>query len=472
VASAALCLLAASARPSLAQDPTTTTATTTGSTPPALHGLSTAKATALTLRVAPTVGALALAVQSGVSVSEVRNNLAQAESKSVDLGILGSSLTGEPCSGGDPPFREDQLPHGIRTDNREGDSTVEDAGIPLAGSTLSGSYQVVRATGQPLSEAQTTTGQANLGGLLVLREGQATATTDLVDGGAGRESHAVVTFDLEIPGVLVLSDMRWEAYHKTESGQETDAHASFTIGGVSLLGQAIPVEDLPTADVLDQLNPVLQGLGITLHVPREERFTDPADLIRITPLRITFADNPVGRLVLGPVLDASRELRDNIAQTLIAARCDTASAFLVSEILIGQLTGTGSMNVDVGGVEALTGFEEGQGLPTDPTFTPGPLEAAELPVTAPPAAPAAVVPSGGVSVPPAAPPAARTPAISTQPIGSFERLCESVHPFRWPSCSAGAGPFVGLGGILAVAALGLADWQHQRRRARRAEGTT
>jgi hypothetical protein len=53
-----------------------------------------------------------------------------------------------------------------------------------------------------------------------------------------------------------------------------------------------------------------------------------------------------------------------------------------------------------------------------------------------------------------------------QPIGSFERVCQSVHPFRWPSCSAGAGPFVGLGALAATAGLVAIDWRHQRKRRR------
>ncbi|MDQ3293222.1 MAG: hypothetical protein M3527_02035, partial [Actinomycetota bacterium] len=312
--------------------------------------VGTAKATAVTLRAAPAVGSLELAVTSGASVAEVRNQLAQSQSQAANLGLLGSALVGEQCDGKEATVREEQLPHPIRVDNREGDAALEDAGVPLAGSTLSGIYQQVRASAQPLSEAITTTGQAELAGLLQLRGGRATAVSEVVDGGAARVAHATVTFDLELPGVLSLSGLRWDAFHRT--GTEPDAHAAFTIGSASLLGVPVPTEGLPATDVLAQLNPVLSTLGVTILPPVVERFTEPADLVRVTPMRIRFSESPVGALLLGPVLDATRQLRDDAANTLVETDCHFAAVILVTEVLLGQASGTGSMNVDLGGAEA------------------------------------------------------------------------------------------------------------------------
>jgi hypothetical protein len=80
-----------------------------------------------------------------------------------------------------------------------------------------------------------------------------------------------------------------------------------------------------------------------------------------------------------------------------------------------------------------------------------------------------------VTVPPAAvvppPPVAVPRDVATAPIGDFERVCESVHPFDWPSCSTGSAPFVGIAAVAATAAIALLDWRHQRRRTRARAGT-
>src|SRR5437764_13177104 len=59
----------------------------------------TALASAQVVRVAPGVGALSLAIATGVSLSQVTNSLAQASAQSIDTGLIGNSLTAEQCNG-------------------------------------------------------------------------------------------------------------------------------------------------------------------------------------------------------------------------------------------------------------------------------------------------------------------------------------------------------------------------------------
>src|SRR5690349_5581745 len=80
--------------------------------------IGSAKAIAVVVKVAPTVGALELALGSGVSVSEVRNKIAQAQTTAVDLGLIGSTLTGDKCDGSPSTFKESDLPQALRVDNR------------------------------------------------------------------------------------------------------------------------------------------------------------------------------------------------------------------------------------------------------------------------------------------------------------------------------------------------------------------
>jgi hypothetical protein len=272
-----------------------------------------------------------------------------------------------------------------------------------------------------------------------------------------------VTANLSIPGVLDLRGLRWEALHRT--GTEEAAHAGFTIGSAEVLGQPVSTQDVPVTDVIDGLNAALEPLGVTLGAPVVERFTEPADLVRVSPLRVTYSGG-VTSLALGPVLDATRQFRDDLAAQAISFNCKTSTLFLLSEIGIGQLAGTGSTVVEVGGAEATTGlaaienpFGDGGLLPPVGPEVLDTEVAAPSPERAPAATPAA----------PAAPPAPAANQVATRPIGNFARVCESVHPFEWPSCSAGAGPFVALGALAATAAIGAFDWRQRRRRLAAAE---
>lgn len=432
-----------------------------GQSPPSLGLQDVAKATALTIAVAPSVGALELAVQVGTSVAEIRNRLAQSQSSSLDLGLIGSALVGEGCSGRPATIKEENLPKPVRTDNRGGDSAIESAEAAPAGTAFQVLRQIVQASGQPSALASTSTALGDLG-LVQVRGGESSATVEVVDGGAARVARAVTEFDVTIPGVLALTGLRWEAVHRT--GTDPMAEASFSIGALEVLGVAIPVADLPVADVLAAANTALAPLGFQLAVPVVERITEPADLIRVSPLVLRITRSDLRELLLAPLLDATRELRDGLSNALVEATCDAGVAVLVAEVLLGQVSGIGSTDIALGGAEALTGqVDAGEGL-TDPID-----DIADDVVDLPPAASGDLVtstPTPPVARPatPVAPPVAAPVPLPVRPIGDFERICESVHPFKWPSCSEGVGPFVGIGGILAVLAFGLADWQHQRRR--------
>src|SRR3546814_11318411 len=92
----------------------------------------TAKATARVARVAPGVGSLSLAIRAGIAVSDLQNNVAQSEAQAIDLGLIGTTLASEGCSG-DPILPAALLPKGTRIDNRQGDASLVAAERPLAG---------------------------------------------------------------------------------------------------------------------------------------------------------------------------------------------------------------------------------------------------------------------------------------------------------------------------------------------------
>jgi hypothetical protein len=194
-------------------------------------------------------------------------------------------------------------------------------------------------------------------------------------------------------------------------------------------------------------------------MPRVERFKEPADLIRVTPLLITLRDSPAGKTALGPVLNASREQREELFVELSSAICEAAGALLVGDIGVSIASGTGFITYAIGGAEAISGE----------FISENPFGAA----IAPPLS--SVVPASGVvasspsvaSAAPAAPPANGSGAAGTKPVakvGPLEELCQSVHPFDWPDCSKGAMAPLGMLGLLATTGVAALDWNHQRRR--------
>jgi hypothetical protein len=406
----------------------------------------TAKATAVVARVAPGVGSLELGISSGVAVAEVKNTIAQAQAEALDLGLIGSTLTAETCTGNVILNAED-LPQALRVDSRGGDVSMTEEETPVEGSPVGGGKKHVEATTDPAARAVSTV-IGTLGPLLTFDGGRAESSTRVLPGEA-REAHAAVAVNLDIGGLVQLSGLRWDAFHRT--GKDPRADASFDLGTASLLGAPIPLESLAAAE--EAINQVLGWSGITISFPKVQRFTEPADVVRITPLRILLKDSPVGAEVLGPVLNLSRAQREQLFDQIAAAYCSAAGALLVGDIGLSVVSGTGFLAVEIGGAEATTGELVLESPFGEETSTPVATDSL-VPTPAVPGLPAL---PGRPAVAPERP----QPAAA---VGPLEERCESAHPLRQTSCSRGALLAVGITGLLATMGVGALDWRHQRRR--------
>ena len=411
-----------------------------------------AKATAVVTKLAPGVGALELALGSGIAVSELKNDLAQAQAQSFDLGLIGTTLTSEGCR--EASFGADDLPQPTRVDNRDGDATAASDEAPVAGEAMGAGRERASATTTPSAAAVATTAASD-GPAVSIGGGKATAVTEVIDG-AARQAHATVDLDLTLAGgAMQLSNLRWDALHRT--GKDPKAEATFDIGTAELLGEPLPLESLTALQ--DAINAGLAETGISVTMPHVERFTTPTDLVRVTPLLITLRDSNVGKTVIGPGLNASREQREQLFVELSAAFCDAAGILLVGDIGVSIVSGTGFVTYAIGGAEAISGefiSENPFGAPIAPS---GGL------VTPPASGVSPLTPSGGPVAPPTAPGGGT--AADGQPVvdvGPLEELCETVHPFEWPDCSEGAMAPLGLMGLLATTGVAALDWRHQRRR--------
>ena len=422
-------------------------------------GNGAAKATAVVLKAAPGVGALELGITTGVAVSETTNAFSQSQAQAADLGLIGTTLTSEGC--GDATFSQSDLPQPLRVDNRQGDTAESRDEIPFDGTLLGGGRLEASASTTPASRSTATGLGLVLDPLLRIDGGQSIAETTVFPG-EGRQAHAVVETSIEIAGLVKLDGLRWDALHRT--GTERVVEGVFEIGRAEVGGLPYPVEELQPAE--DAVNTALAFTGVTVDLPEVREFAEPTDLIRVTPLRIILNDSPLGGTILGPILNLTREQREQMFDQLSAAVCDAAGLLLVGDIAVSVVSGTGFFVIEIGGAEAISGeFAVGDAIDLPPSAQPPP------PTPGDPSSPSVPAPSDGGSDVGSTPqiPGNEQAAdlVSTAPvadIGPLERVCESIHPFDWPSCSQGAAPLAGLIGLLATAAMFGLDWRRQRAR--------
>jgi hypothetical protein len=254
-----------------------------------------------------------------------------------------------------------------------------------------------------------------------------------------------------------LKGLRWEAVHRT--GADPEARGVFDIGSVSGAPGA-PGASLDAVE--DAVNLALAASGITVAFPVVERLKEPTDLVRVSPLRILLKDSPAGKAALGPGLNLTREQRGQVFDALAGQFCQLAGALLVGDIGVSIASGTGFLAIEIGGVEATTAevkYENPFGT-VNPEVKPGVLPASGTPAASGPIAVGSAPASGGGDA--AAPTGAGGQLRRVADLGPLEERCESVHPFKWPSCSTGAALPVGLLGFAFTAGMAFLDWRHQR----------
>jgi hypothetical protein len=411
-----------------------------------------ANAVAQIAKISPGVGSLSLALGSGVAVAQMANDLAQAQSKVTDLGLIGTTLTAQQCDGSDGALRPDQLPQASTVDNRKGDASASSDEIPLAGGPLGSGRQVAEATTTPYAHATVTDVASAIGPLLTLSGGRSDATAGVVDGVA-REAVATSSVDIDLFGAVTLTGASWRAFHRT--GSDPAAEGSFTVGAVSAGGVSLPVDQLGPLETA--INAVLAPSGVTLTLPRVQHVTTPNDFVRVSPLTITLKDSPAGKATIGPGLNLTRVQREQLFDAIASVYCKAAAALLVGDISLSVLSGTGFLTIDIGGAEASSADLE----LVDPF---GNVAAFGTGGTSDVAAPEAFAAGAGGTgaARSAATPGATVAGRPTAATGPLETLCESLHPNRSPGCSKGMGVPIGIAGIGLTVAVGYLDWRRQR----------
>jgi hypothetical protein len=419
----------------------------------------TGNAIALAYKVNPAFGGLSFGITAGESVAGHQNTAATAQSKAVNLGVIGVTLAGEGCGGADATLPEEEQPQPLIVSSGE-----EGAAEGRQASEAEGAITMeAAASDAPFARAVTKVAPMGEPAIAVVTGGISTASSGVVEGGI-REARAVSQIaELRLlGGAVILGDMRWEAIQR--SGAVTEEIASFEIGSLTVGGEKIPLPTEQAAQIA-LLNDTLNAVGFQITVPKVR---SEEGIVFVDPLKIGVIPSDLrDGLILGPVLSALQPVREAFTETLFRLGCGgdlsgvytfpSSTAVTVLDLAIGSISGAGSLNLELGGVQATTAEIAGFAFP-----------GGELPPLADlPATPALPVDSGAgfdaggveeVAAPPAAdtPAAVDTPAATTTPVAPIADLTGE---------RGGALLAVGAGGLLAL----LASAEVDRRKMRQAQ---
>lgn len=389
------------------------------------------------VKIDPQSGQLSFGITYGQALAGHQNTQAIGESRSLDLGVIGVTLAGEGCDGGEPTLPEEQQPQPLvsRTDEGGGPKTKEEHGVQRS----------VNASTSPLATANAVVGGLPTGLPFVIGASDSNVMSGVVDGRRTARAVSEVA-DFSIPGVLEIVGMKWVAEYQTEP--EEMVVTEFSIEGInvadtrllgqvnSLLGGAIPLLSYEEPiDEIGEINSLLEPLGISLHPPRQ--FVE-SGIAFVQPLKIRIA--PAGEAITA-IFDALQPIRAELTKALFELDCSTASIITIADVVLGSVSGAGSLNLELGGVTATTGDIDvfrfgGLPVPSLPPVLPSPP-----PSFSSPSLPDSGFTGGSGSI---APPATSAPqeevaAVDTEPVASSLPFGER------------GGPLLGVGlGVLAL----------------------
>lgn len=412
------------------------------------------------VKVDPRGGRLSFGITYGMALAGHQNTVAIADARSVDLGPIGTTLAGQSCTGGDPTLPKEDQPQPL-----EARSTDEGADQEQVESEIGVEKRAV-ANSEPYARAVATTAGGGDPAAVAIGATSSLTESGIVDGRRIARSRTVVEQIVLAGGQVVLEGLRWEALYQSAPAEE--AKGSFTIDGLVVGGERVPLPEDNPLEGLAEANAVLLPLGFRLDPPSVR---NESGIQFVEPLRIGVVPSTARESVIGPVFNGVQPVRESVFDAMIEADCRAATAITVLDLVLNAVTGAGSLNIEVGGVTAtsddieLTSFLGGLGglggapsLPPLPEGSTGSSSGALGP-TARTGGTALGTGTGtaGAGSPPAAGPGSD---------GGDEHELADAAPISAEGARGGALAGVGLGGLAALAALAAAD-RHKMRKAQR-----
>jgi hypothetical protein len=331
------------------------------------------KAQAALVVIDPRSAQLSFGVRFGPTAADHRNQVARATAQSIDYGLIGGSLTGEGCSGGDPFFTPDQLPQVMRADSREPEDVAERT---LQEGPIT---QSVVADAKPFARSTSRLAELELPGVV-----RVAGAVNRSSSGVDDEGNAIATAEVEVGqlsllgGLIQLRGLRWTAVH----GGGEEPVGSFTISGASIAGVPLPTQE--AASTIAVVNGLVAEVGLVLAPPVAHL---EQDVLFVDPLRVGIAPNALRDQGTAALLATIQPLREQLFDALIAASCDATAAILVIDLLLGSVSGGGSFTFAVGGAQATTSTADtfdGLGLGGAPPVVGREPAPAPRPTVAPP----------------------------------------------------------------------------------------
>jgi hypothetical protein len=409
-----------------------------------INGSGAARGT--TIRLAPHTGGLTFAIATGDSLASYQGTEGRSQATALDLGIFGLVLTTVAACGQQPPFKPDQLPQPVQANSSHGPSSATHS---FAGGGIAAGGTETAAAHPNGSSADASAVSLDLPGVLTVAGAVSHAETRLIPG-VRREAHAdasIASISLG-GGAVQLRGLTWDVTQHT--GNAKISQGGFHIGSITIGGQPLPADLLGGAAPgpaeqavasLDQANDVLKAFGIHLTPPVTRTLADGT--VDVGPLRISMGGTTQLSAPLGSALASTQPARDAMVAALKGdpQNCNDPrsglgplanAGLLVTDIAAGGLTGTGGLDIELGGVHATTegvAYKNpfGNILPFTPPggstitdTTPPDL----VTTTAPPPPPAPEAPPATTVISPAT--AGHTSATCVTP-GSFGSSGCSVH---------------------------------------------
>ena len=338
-------------------------ATMLGTTPDAHAAPSPGQgsASAQALAVAPHDGSLAVGVVLGEALAGHTNDVARAQSQGVDLGAIGTALTGYNC--GTQSLKSSQIPQPLDTETGAPGASqgITQQPDPTTGTNQPsyGSYEFVKANNTPYGEAKTSFGLVNAGGFAV--SGMSTkAWSGVVNG--QREAGATADIgSLDLAnGLVKLDGLHWLSVYP--SGGSAKPSGSFTIGSVQISGKSVPVPEDLTA-LQSAVNTVLGTVGLEILLPVS---SVNQGVQSVTPLQIEAVPNKTRDTILNLGLNATEAQQQQVfgglengvpgePAQLAQALCQSDTPITVAQVAIASVNGAGYLSAGLGGVTSSSG---------------------------------------------------------------------------------------------------------------------
>lgn len=315
-----------------------------------------AQASATTFRFNIVQGNANIGMSYGLVMAGYRDKTGKSESRALDLGIFPTLFGVKQCDGSDPILNPATFPPLTLASSTDPDSAIPKpakAYLPGYGNDPAGDLvgtQVATATTAPSSAAFTDSEKADMI-FVSLEGGHSEATSSLKDN--VREARSVVTAkELRVMGGLfIFREPRWEAVAR--SGRQVSTTGSFTFKSASVLGFERSPEDAlrDLGEFKKGLEDLLRPLGAKLELPQVV-VTD--NRVQVTPMAFKLVDPPFGADMIAPFLQNIQPIRESYNKAQLDADCKNETSLMMMDVVLGVLSGSGSMEMMAGGTEAWT----------------------------------------------------------------------------------------------------------------------